>query len=181
MYEQQLNRYVGVIIHRMLGEFASGAFDVTDFAASATAHIDEFNIKTKHRLAVKTRLVQAAVVYQKRFRPGLEWTPLGHEINVEGGVLDMAFRNDHDGRIFIDELKTGQPRISSATKRQIERFCAAGTAVWGDDFCGVRLCFLTSPRRSQFYNPAGRTVAFVDGTEIRGVSPDGEDGVGSES
>lgn len=107
----------------------------------------------------RQRAACATSVFFTRFhRPG--WTFLGAEVVLEEGRADLLWQLP-DGRVVIDELKSGSIGAVVEDRRtleQVERYRQAGVRRFGADFAGVRLLPLTSPGRARFHPAVGPAV-----------------------
>ena len=118
----------------------------------------------KRQRAALRDCATAVSAYLARFALPEDWEFLGVEIPLGGGRADVGYRHCEDGRIFLDEFKTGRGRTNETRLRsQITRYLEGGTDRWGDNFVGLRLCAVAEPQRSRFYIPGReRSVLLAD-------------------
>lgn len=113
----------------------------------------DYPIKARVR-AVLMECSTASATYLARFALPQGWYFLDSEIPLEGGRADIAYAHESDGRVLLDEIKTGRGRHGEARLRtQIDRYVLAGRERWGSRFVGVRLCAVSQPSRTRLFLP----------------------------
>lgn len=80
-------------------------------------------------------------------RPRSPWACVDAEAETDGGFVDLVWRQNSTGLVFVDEIKTtNTPRrlLDQDWLTQTARYATAGESRWGDKFIGVRLVPLGS-------------------------------------
>lgn len=99
-----------------------------------------------------------ACVYLRGLRP-TGWDLLGCEFNLDGGGrVDLAYRDPKDGRVMFDEIKTSKSPFAGPSPEhdaQCVGYRNAGNEMFGDQFMGVRLLYLSSLNASTWFSPCG--------------------------
>jgi hypothetical protein len=93
----------------------------------------------------------AVSTFFNRLLPPPCWHFHGAEVSLGRGRVDLLWQ-DRDGRLLLDELKTGRPELLATTsnQEQVARYLRDGTHIFGDALVGIRLVCTSNPRRSQF-------------------------------
>lgn len=113
------------------------------------------------RLAAKQRLLTRACVYMSSLAPDPDrWALSELQPLLEGRRGDLLFA-DVRGRLLLDELKSGAciGLAEARAEDQARELLAAGLQAHGDGFVGVRVVFLTAPRRSYVVTAGARRLA----------------------
>ncbi|RYP86864.1 hypothetical protein EKO23_07780 [Nocardioides guangzhouensis] len=90
------------------------------------------------------------------------WQFHGSEGRLGTGRVDLIWC-DPDGRILLDEIKTGNPRtlLIQRTRAQVHGYLAAASEIWSTQFLGVRLLSTLDPATSQFIKPSLEVTALA--------------------
>jgi hypothetical protein len=114
------------------------------------------------RSSARHRLLTPLRIYFKLFEPDLGWSYVGSEITAGNACFDLVWRHD-GGSVRVDEIKSGRLRPDGGSlDDQVTRELAAGRELYGEDFCGVRVCVLAVPDDSFHAHPDGtRTPLFA--------------------
>ncbi len=111
----------------------------------------------------------AAACYLHRFVLPEPWRFHDAEMSVVNGRVDVVWANTVTGEKLIDEVKSTVGRAGeSALRDQIDRYVAAGVAMWGDAFVGVRVCAVSQPRRSRLHTPDRTYSVLLSKTSLAG-------------
>jgi hypothetical protein len=113
--------------------------------------------------AARQRAMACVSAYFRFFGPEADWQFAGAEVSTAGGRLDVVWQDGAE-RYLIDEIKAG--RLSArdardATARQVKKYLGIGAENWGDQFAGVRVLFLGTPRYSYIAAADGTAVPFT--------------------
>lgn len=153
--DEELQRagLVGALAHRCIAELAGAVSRPT--TRHITTIVDQSLSAFSPIEARAHRQNLAGVVggYFWHFELPPGWTFWGSEVHVGVGRLDLLWRR---GRlVLIDEVKTGSARQMrlARTSTQLDQYVTTGSAVWGEQFIGVRLLCVVDPRQSLFIHP----------------------------
>lgn len=149
-------------IHRAIGLFLERdvrrpqALEVLSLARDL---VKEPGLPVPHQQSAIQRLATATASYFRCFALDDRWSYLGSEVAADSCRFDFVFKRD--AGVLVDELKAG--RFADVVERkladeQIKRQLAAGVAMWGDNFFGIRVLFLAAPKRSYLARPDGTQV-----------------------
>jgi hypothetical protein len=115
------------------------------------------------RQAVRKALHVGARSYLRFFAPGSEATFVGAELAAGRARFDLVWKTEA-GDYWADEIKGGRVRRGHLRlPRQLSAEVAAGRALWGDRFIGVRVCMLAFPTDSLMAHADGTTEPLFDG------------------
>jgi hypothetical protein len=151
---------VGRLIHQAIAELATetsyDGFGPATFTAAASRQLGGF--RPIEARAHRQNVAAGIAVYFGWLRLPSPWAFVGAELQLGGGRTDLLWRHD-DGRLLVDEIKTGNPRrlLLRATREQVERYLALGRQQWGPRFVGVRLLSTADPVTSLFVDADGAT------------------------
>ena len=139
-FESWVERDVGTRVHRVIAGLARA--HPTDRPSPAVvlsaccADLDRDRVDERvRRRAVSQGLRTATNVYVGLAWPPDGWVFAGAEVSLGGARADLVWEHT-DGRVLIDELKTG---ADDTAARQVARLLAAGRRRYGTALVGVRL------------------------------------------
>lgn len=167
----------GIAIHRAIGALLGARSEwrsrptLSDIAAAASVGCGDRPTGSTKEKAFRQGVTTAVGVYARRFVLDTDWTFKGAEVNAPGSRFDLVWEHD-DGRVLIDEIKRGATRNNhTAANQQVQRYLKAGKTLFGSQFVGVRLIWVSAPLGSQFY-AAGRirAVALSSAPELIGAA-----------
>lgn len=156
-----VTRAVGLLVHTSPDAPAANPLDIQRAAAAALATVPVHPWTGEQRHALAGFLG----VYLWRAWPPSPWRLAAVEPAYPGGAADLLWEHP-DGRRLLDELKIdSMPATHGGHRRkvlqQLERHTAFGIAEFGEQYLGLRLLTLSTPRRSLFIPPAGQRVALL--------------------
>lgn len=128
-----------------------------------TAHLG------KKAVAERQNVAMAANTYFRYLPLPGEWTFIGAERYLGLGRIDLLWQHQ-DGRLVIDEIKTGAPRQLrlSATQTQAGRYLSTAARLWTPRLAGLRLLSTTRVRDSLFFpSDGGAAVALTTTPYLR--------------
>lgn len=156
---QPIGVSVGRLAHVLIGHLLTDGDRAPSLRSmmSAVNTLELDAIPSVHPYALKQQLLASAALYFRLFVPGPEWALIAREYRSGNCRFDLVFRHTA-GDVVVDEVKSG--RLETALERQTveeqaTRELAAAVAEWADDFKGVRVLSLGSPRMSRFYAASG--------------------------
>ena len=152
-----MDALAGRRIHELLPTVAGSGAGPSDAVAAARKQARDLMETGTVMAGVRTRVSNGLSSYLRNFDP-VGWTLLGHEMPLGGGVADLVWKTP--AGIIVDEVKSGTLNPSDrGLTAQIGRFVDGGLGRWGEDFAGVRVLPLTTPRTAVFVTPDGDWVA----------------------
>lgn len=111
-------------------------------------------LSAPRQIAFAGEVATFSSAYLHRYCPTSPWRLLSSELTLRSSRADLVWWNDDDGRVVLDEIKTGRSRNDhTAAKDQALRHLRGAVEVWGRNVAGVRLLWLSAPRMSQLYTP----------------------------
>jgi len=156
-----LARAVGLLAEASPRTPASNPLDVQRAAAAALGTVPTHLWTGEQRHSLAGYLG----VYLWRAYPPGPWRLAAVEPSYPGGAADLLWAHP-DGRRLLDEIKIDSvPARAGGARRkvitQIQRHTAYGAASFGQDYVGLRLLTLSTPRRSMFIPPDGPWIALL--------------------
>jgi hypothetical protein len=102
---------------------------------------------------VRQRVVCGLAAYLRCFDVD-GWTLIGSEVPLGGGFADLVWKTPVG--VIVDEVKSGAfDPFDRRLHKQVDRYVTGGFGRWGDDFAGVRVLPLLTPRKAMFVNHHG--------------------------
>jgi hypothetical protein len=151
----------GTVAHLLVAEACSSEHPTGfDLIGAANRMLRERSDLGVLRGSVRLAAVTAAGVYLTRWRP-VSATLSAVEFPLGRRVADLVWELS-DGTVVVDELKTGLAVPGLRDTRQCVDMCAAGVAVWGGCFGGVRLIYTSRPADCVWFGsttPAGLSAS----------------------
>ncbi len=175
LHERRANRATtaGIAAHAVVAEALSAGTvpSGTQLLKMARRHL--VDVPGPARLGLAQQVATCVSRYLRFERPPGPWRFIGAEIRLGSGRVDLVWAAP-DGRVLIDELKTGSGFIlTSSVTQQLVRYAADGRDVYGHAFAGVRCVLPFAPDRSLFVDASGRCTplahtvyAFAGGVEV---------------
>lgn len=149
-------RLIGTVTHTLIATHAlAGIFSTDVIFAETKQLLARAAVNPTTRRAISVGVLTQVKTYGRFFRsPDLRL--VGAEV-----VLDSTSRCDlvwrlPDGRILIDEVKTGIPnRINWTPNEQVRRYLDIARVTYAPDFYGLRVCWLRAPAHSATFDASG--------------------------
>ncbi|MCD4532505.1 PD-(D/E)XK nuclease family protein [Nocardioides sp. cx-169] len=162
-YDEGLARSadLGTLTHLAIARLAeSGTPTLAQQAGVIATLLD--GVRPIEKRAHRQNLRAAVMSYFSRLALPPQWQLLGAETPLGRGRVDLAWRDD-EGRILLDEVKTGHHRrlATSTVQMQVHEYIASGRTRWGDAFLGCRLLSTHDPGSSTYTDTALRTIPLV--------------------
>lgn len=155
-------------IARMLdgGVPADRANRVIAIGEATNAVLTESPVVHPRAKAAKMSVATGVACYLSFFLPPRDWRYVASEVVLGRGRADLVFEHG-DGRVLVDEVKTGRGRVNETKARpQIDRLLAGGAERWGRQFVGVRLCALSEPQVTRLFVPGKRRSVLVNASNV---------------
>lgn len=151
--DDHMNALAGRRIHEMLHTVAGRGAGPSDALAAARQQAAGLGETGTVAAGVRTRVANGLAAYLRCF--DVEgWVLLGWEVPLGGGFADLVWKTPFG--VVIDEVKSGAlDPFDRRLLNQVDRYVTAGLGRWGDDFAGVRVLPLTTPRKAMFVNEKG--------------------------
>ncbi|MGB3763759.1 MAG: hypothetical protein WA966_11090 [Ornithinimicrobium sp.] len=119
-------------------------------------------VRPIEKRAHRQNLRAAVMAYFSRLALPPQWELLATESPLGRGRIDLAWR-DNDGRILLDEVKTGHHCLlrTTAVQMQVHGYITSARTLWGTAFLGCRLLSTHDPGSSTYTDTSLRTVPLV--------------------
>lgn len=159
----------GVLTHALLATLtASGskpAFSellaaASDLAATANPPGSDRYWRTRRR-ALRTAISLSASMYVREAWLPEPWAIEAVERSLGAARADLVWRHP-DGRVIVDEVKTGQT-IGDDAEDQLDRLWAGAHAEYGSDLVALRLVAVRAMSRSLTITAGGRVDGIASG------------------
>ena len=144
--------HIGVTCHHIIGWLLEQGVREPSFADIAKAVSDHpiTNATIASKLHSRQRLLSTIGIYFGLFERAPEWRLISREETLVGGRPDLVFAS-RNGGIEFDEIKAGRAAdFIDDVEEQVDRYLILGAERYREDFAGVRVLLLASPKHSFF-------------------------------
>lgn len=162
---QSRYRLIGALVHSTLAILApDGVYESERIFDQTRRLLADVALTRSARRAVAVAALTQVMAYGRFFHePELRF--VGAEVTLDpGSRCDLVWRLP-DGRMLVDEVKTGAPPgIKWLPSDQVRRYLDVARVKWGRGFYGLRVCWLRAPGLSATLDSSGRRL--VNGPRV---------------
>lgn len=158
---------LGIRAHQVIAKLAARGAQPTYAEQTEAVKAALTGFRPVEKRAHRQNLLSDVHTYFTHLIPPASWLFAGSEDRLGTGRVDLIW-TDPDGRILLDEIKTGTPWSlrTTNTQLQVAGYIAAARTRWGRLFVGLRLLSTYDHRESTFIDPA-LTSSLLDTTAFR--------------
>jgi hypothetical protein len=162
---QSRYRLIGTLVHSILAILASdGIYEPERILGQIRTLLADVAMTGSSRRAIAVAALTQVMAYGRFFHER-EIRFVGAEVTLDPGLrCDLVWRLP-DGRMLVDEVKTGAPPgLKWLPSDQIRRYLDVARVKWGGGFYGLRVCWLRAPGLSATLDSSGKRI--VQGPRI---------------
>lgn len=145
---------VGTLTHQAIARIAAMTLQPSQDLITKEANAELTAFRPIEMRAHRQNIAGAVSAYFWHLLPPPHWLFMGSEVHLGLGRIDLLWLHS-DGWWLVDEVKVGHGTGlgTRETTEQVDKYSAAGTDMWGNDFAGVRVLTTGDPSRSIFAAP----------------------------